>query len=337
MKPILVLTTGGTIGSTLHNGIIHTNANYCRAIELYYERYGADISFEIVNLMNILSENLQKHHWEMMINAILQLNLSRYSGIIITHGSDTLSYTSSMLGLVLCSLPIPVVLTASDLVPDRPESNAVCNIRAAVLLICTIKKGIYTVYRNPNQDDCTIYLATRIHEADRFTGSFSTPFDIPLGKVTNDIIHFNNHQLIEKLSSHFQPYIPLSSPFTLSDDVMMLRPYPGLDYRSISIHHNCKAILHITYHSSSASSFTDNSALYLLQSCLQKEIPLYLASFPNDNVDLYESSYTLIQHGAIPLHHLTDETAFAKLLLCMNYYPHRHTELMKLPWFFEYF
>ena len=34
-----------------------------------------------------------------------------YSGIVITHGTDTMAYTASVLSFMLRGIPIPVVLT----------------------------------------------------------------------------------------------------------------------------------------------------------------------------------------------------------------------------------
>ena len=73
----------------------------------------------------------------------------KYDGLIITHGSDTLSYSSAFLGLCLCGLDIPVALTAADLVPDDPRSNAVENLRACVEVIEKFRRGVFTVYKNP--------------------------------------------------------------------------------------------------------------------------------------------------------------------------------------------
>ena len=50
-KKILVLLTGGTIGSSSKNGVISTDKEGCTAIQKYYERYGTDTEFVIVRLI----------------------------------------------------------------------------------------------------------------------------------------------------------------------------------------------------------------------------------------------------------------------------------------------
>lgn len=204
MKPILFVLTGGTIGSTVENSVIRTDSSSCRVLTLYREIYGEDVRFETVQLLNILSENLQKKHWECIANYLFQVNLSAYSGVIIAHGSDTLSYSSAFLGVCLSGLSLPVVLTASDRVPDHPESNAVANLRGAVVLIQNVQKGVYTVYRNPTEKDCSVWLSTRIQEADRVYGCFSSIDGYAWAHIINEkLVQTKNSlplSLIEKKS-----------------------------------------------------------------------------------------------------------------------------------------
>lgn len=312
MKPILLLLTGGTIGSTVDNGVIHTDSRSCRVLELYEQRYGRDICFETVQLMDILSENLRKEHWVTIVNYLSQTDTDRYSGIIITHGSDTLSYSSAFLGLCLHHLPCPVVLTAADRIPDHPQSNAVCNLRASILLLQNVRQGVYTVYRNPGDSFTSAWLSTRIQEADRVFGRFSSIDGQTFCRIQED--------RLLSLNVTDAPTLPLSLPYplTLPFDVLMVQPYPSIDYRCLVPGDTCRAILHLTYHSSSASIQDDNSALSFLLSCRERGIPFYLLSFSDDRDSLYETSHCLLQQGAVSLPHTTKETAYAKLLLSVN-------------------
>lgn len=317
MKPILFLLTGGTIGSTVEKGIIRTDAFSCEAIELYCKRYGKTDSFEIVPLMNILSENLQKKHWETLINYLRQINLSNYSGVIITHGSDTLSYSSAFAGLCLHGMACPVILTAADRVPQHPESNAVDNLRAAVILLKNVQQGVYTVYRNPGDRFCSVWLSTRIQEADRILGRFSSIDGRTLCRIEQDRLTITHETLWAAVCQKTFPLF-LPESLRLPFDILMIQPYPGMDYRCFVLSDTCRAVLHLTYHSSSASVQTNNSALSFLQLCQQKKVPFYLLSLPRERNNLYETSHCLLQNGAIPLYHCTRESAYAKLLLSVN-------------------
>ncbi len=317
-KKILVILTGGTIGSSSKNGVISTDKEGCTAIQKYYERYGTDTEFVIVRLMNILSENLNKSHWGKIINYIIDTPLDSFDSVILTHGSDTLSYSSAMISMCLGGrISRPLFITAANYVPENPASNAVQNIRAAVVLTDIVKNGIFTLYANPDDKACSVFIPTRIMEADRFYGRFSSADGMPLGFVRDDVFTLNDTSVSLDDIQNFKYNADIKFPLSLEKDVLMIHPYPSMRYDMTDIDDNTGAVLHITYHSSTACSETSDSALSLIEKCRKKGIKLYLASFGKNN-SIYESSYILVQKGAVPICHMSDEAAYAKLLLCCN-------------------
>lgn len=112
MKKILVLFTGGTIGSITTDGIIDVEREGKYAVvEAYKSAYGDDVKFECRQVLNILSENMGFSGWEKMIHEINSIDTALYSGVILTHGSDTLAYTSALLGMYFRHFDIPLLLS----------------------------------------------------------------------------------------------------------------------------------------------------------------------------------------------------------------------------------
>lgn len=312
-----MILTGGTIGSTEQNGIISTDTTgKNRAVELYNQKYG-DVQFTVKQPINILSENLSVTHWETIVNYILSLDLSGYDGMIITHGSDTLSYSSAMLAFCLCGIRLPIVITAANYVPDDDRSNALHNLRAAVVVINTAKSGIFTVYQNDGDDFCTVFLPTRIREADRFLDRFTSTDGHGIGTVRNDSFTPDKFSpTLDEISQKNQPII--KDKLILKNHILMIRPYPSLNYDSIAISDRTKAVLHITYHSATANAEPENSALSLLKRCKERHIDFYLASFKKNRNSVYETGSILTENGAVPLYGISDESAYTKLLLAYN-------------------
>ena len=311
MKKILVLMTGGTRGCYSDNGIISLKKNNCRAVELFQEKFPDSADFEIIQPLNILSENLEKSHWETLINFLCETDISAYDGIIITHGSDTLSYTSAMLSICLRHFNIPVVITASNYIPDDIKSNAVENIRSAVTVINEFTHGIFTVYKNFGDDFTTVYLSSDITEADRFLGKFSSFCGQPFGKVSDDTF--------TKISSAALPEIAppvFENKLSLKNDILMIRPYPSMLYSAIHIPESVKAVLHITYHSCTAKTNGNENALNFLELCKKQNIPFYITSVKDSSI--YETSNTLLQNGALPIYNMSDEMSFSSLLIKYN-------------------
>ena len=115
MKKILVLFTGGTIGSITTDGIIDVEREGKYAVvEAYKSAYGDDVEFECRQVLNILSENMGFSGWEKMIHEINSIDTALYSGVILTHGSDTLAYTSALLGMYFRHFDIPLFIIASN-------------------------------------------------------------------------------------------------------------------------------------------------------------------------------------------------------------------------------
>ncbi len=317
MKRILTVLTGGTIGSENRNGIIiPQNGSGIRCLELYRKKYGADTDFHCIQPVNILSENLNIKIMETVVNSILNTDLSLYDGVIITHGSDTLSYSSSMLSMCLCHLEIPVIITAANRVPDDERSNALDNIRAAVCLINEFKKGVFTVYKNEQDDHTTVYLPTRITEADRFCDSFSSFDKKVFGIIKNDSFKKISDIMLTDIYRKRQPVF--DNRLSLDNNVMMIFPYPSLDYNSLTIDPSVKAVVHVTYHSSTVKTDGENSALSLLKKCLERNINMYLCSFKKGQDSVYNSLTPILNSGAKPLFDISNESAYCKLLLGVN-------------------
>ena len=310
MKKILVVMTGGTIGSYSNNGIISVRENNCRALELFSEKYLSDIEFEVRQPLNILSENLEKIHWEILVNFLYQTDTSEYKGIIITHGSDTLSYTSAMLGICLNDFDIPVVLTASNYIPDDKRSNAVENIRSAVTVINTFGNGVFTVYQNEGEIFCNVFTADDIIEAERFSGKFRSFKNKILGKVID-----GNYEKIQDYNIKKESFFD-DEKISFKNDILMIRPYPSMMYSAINIPESVKAVLHVTYHSCTAKTDGSQNALDFLRLCKSKNIDFYITAVKNSSV--YETSDILIKNGAVPIYNTSNETALAKLLLYYN-------------------
>lgn len=311
MKKILLILTGGTIGSRNNNGIISAEKGNCRAVEMYREKYGNKVVFEEVQPMNILSENIDKKHWEYLVSFILEYDISKFDGIIITHGSDTLSYSGAFLGLCLSHLNIPVVLTASNYVPEDTRSNAVENIRACVETISSLRRGFFIAYQNEGENFCSVYRPSQIREADRFRGHFSSFTGTIFGKVDENGFHQE-----EIISVPFEVTPPFGRKLLLKNDILVIKPYPTMLYSAVEIPESVKAVLLISYHSSTAKTEGKESALTLLKKCREKSVDLYITAVKSDS--LYETSSILIKNGAIPIYNTSDEMSLALLLLKYN-------------------
>ncbi|BBP93248.1 hypothetical protein BsIDN1_68660 [Bacillus safensis] len=99
MKKLLLLTTGGTIASVeSENGL----APGVKAEDLlsYLNEINAEYTMDTKSLMSIDSTNMQPEYWVDIATAIYE-NYDQYDGFVVTHGTDTMAYTSAALSYML--------------------------------------------------------------------------------------------------------------------------------------------------------------------------------------------------------------------------------------------
>ena len=99
MKKILILTTGGTISSVeSENGLVPSS------LEIISNQLGLKnnnlFSLEVKDILLLDSSNIQPEEWNLIAKNIYE-NIELYDGIIVTHGTDTMAYTTSMISFMI--------------------------------------------------------------------------------------------------------------------------------------------------------------------------------------------------------------------------------------------
>ena len=311
MKQVLLISTGGTIGSTVQAGTIDThNSAQLKLVQLFQQQdASADIAFHCRQPLHLLSENLSPCVWQTLIAAIEAENLDDYDGIIITHGTDTLAYTSAALSFYFHALKIPMLLVSSDYPLDDTRANGLNNFICAVEFIRQQKlAGVFVPYQNQGQE-MLVHLGSRLTCSLQLGSDFfsvqNKPFMVFLNKQF--ISYFEIKQ--SKLTLPLQPIF--------NAHILLIKPYPGLDYQFFDLN-SVDVVLHDLYHSGTACVISDwgenYSLIQFLHRCQSQRIPVYLApAIYSDTA--YQSTRTLIEQGAKILWNMSLEAAYVKLLL----------------------
>ena len=326
MKKILVLFTGGTIGSITTDGIIDVEREGKYAVvEAYKSAYGDDVKFECRQVLNILSENMGFSGWEKMIHEINSIDTALYSGVILTHGSDTLAYTSALLGMYFRHFDIPLFIIASNKPIGEKGSNGLFNFTSAVGLIKEGKyKGVFTLYER-------VMLPTRVIPADTCRDRF--------GVYGYD--GFNDFSVFSGVSENM-----LSRPreqlfhgdIAFKKRIMFIEGCPAMDFGCFVPNGDTAAVLYSPYHSATACTAVSEGKSYALtefiKRCITKNIMVYICGLKR-KVPIYSTVAEIIKAGSIPIYTTSAVAAYMKLLLAYNQEEMPVKEVMGKDLFFE--
>jgi aspartyl-tRNA(Asn)/glutamyl-tRNA(Gln) amidotransferase subunit B len=106
------------------------------------------LSFEEIQLGQFLSEEITPADWAALLaQTAYRIDTGETRGIVIGHGTDTLSYTASLMYWFFADSGVPVVLTASAVPTEEGgRGEAVENLRRAVHTAAGSERGIHVVY-----------------------------------------------------------------------------------------------------------------------------------------------------------------------------------------------
>jgi len=145
-KPdVMVIATGGTIASV--KGKMGLRPAYkpdelIRAVP-GLEKY-ANIEGKL--LLNLDSTNMQPRDWILMAKEAKKAQDEGFRGVVITHGTDTMAYSASMLSYMIKNPKIPIVLTGAQKSIQEKNSDAPKNLTNAVQFAGYGPPGVYIVF-----------------------------------------------------------------------------------------------------------------------------------------------------------------------------------------------
>lgn len=276
---VLVIFTGGTIGSTVQGEYIATDGSKPRVlIEEYRKRVPKDeIEFVCEAPYTILSENLSGNNLNQLGMCVKNALIENYDGIIVTHGTDTLQYSAAAIAYAVGDIKIPVMFVSSNYVLEDPRANGLDNFYCAVEFIKNhFGKGVFIAYRN--QDGKTyihsgikaLAHATYSDEVYSVCNQYYGVFEKGIF-YKNDAVSFTNPSAIGLVKNEYS-------------NILRMNAHPGMVY---SMNFDCiRGILLESYHSGTLCA---ESARFqeFFDKAKEKKIPIYLVG-ANNEID-YES------------------------------------------------
>ncbi len=306
--------TGGTIASRLD---YRTGA----VIPAFSpgELYGAvpeladicNISTE--KLFAVFSENMGPEQYKKLAVSIGKEIENGIDGIIIGHGTDTLSHTAAALTFMVQNPPVPIVLVGSQRSSDRPSSDAALNlIHAAITAGHGDIAEVMVCMFGPTSDEYGfLHRGTRVRKMhSSYRSTFRTLSDTPLATVSRKegvkpIKKEYNHRRKDRnviIKPYFEEkvslvyYYPNMQPDII--DSLVDNGYRGIVIAGTGLGHV-------------------NKPLYpAIERATKKGVHIYMTVqtlYGFCHMYVYDTGRDLMAKGIVPAENMLPETAYIKL------------------------
>ena len=316
LKNIGLIVTGGTIASKSDpkTGGVAPLTEIGEFARFYPEL------FEMVNVKKIevpfmiASESMSSEHWIKIAEiAEKMLNDNEIEGVIITHGTDFLHYTSAALSFFLRNLNKPVVLTYSQRSIDRGSSDANLNLQCAARMALSDCAEVMLVgHATINDDFCYAMPGTKVrklHSSRR--DAFKVVNAEPISKVTPEKVEF-----LREHKTRNKGKVELDASF--SDKVALVKFYPGqdpdiLDYYALKYK---GLVIEATGLGHVAANDSKNSWIPKLKKHIRDGLVVCAAPqtiYGRLDPWVYSNGREILDAGVIYLEDMLSETALVKL------------------------
>ena len=306
-KKVLLLTTGGTIASReTENGLAPKLSS--DELLLYADGLRSFYDVETKDLLNLDSSNISPDEWIAIAHAIYEA-LPRYDGIVVTHGTDTMAYTASMISFMLMGLNKPVVFTGSQMPIDHPLTDARNNLFTAFEAVSHAISGVSIAFNRKIIQGCrAVKVRTMGFEA------FESVNAGYLGEVFADGLHATVRPKREREETRLMDRI--------CRQVFLLKLIPGMDagvLRMLRDMH-CRGIV-IEAFGAGGMQFVGSSLLEGLRQLANSGISVVVCSqclYEASNLELYEVGRKLLDSGVISARDMTTEATVTKLMWALG-------------------
>ena len=308
LPDILLVSTGGTIASRIdyRTGAVTPALDAAQLGESMPELYGM-ANIRPLQLLSEYSENITPEHWLEMAHTIHE-EYSKYAGIILAHGTDTMHYTAAYLSFALAGCDTPIVLTGSQRSSDRASSDAALNLAGAVsAIIQGIPRGVYIAMHHTQSDDTiSIHHGTRARKSHASArGAFRTINGEPAYMVSGGVLERHSHK-------DYWNGIAYSPAISVDRRAALVKYHPGYDTALLDHMSECRAVIL----EGTGLGHVGREAYHTIQSMVRRGIFVGMTTQCIEGsvrMTVYESGRDLLDIGVVPLR-MVPETALVKAM-----------------------
>ena len=314
---VLILGTGGTIASRIdyRTGAV-TPAVSSAELHALIPELSEIARVEPEILLNVFSENMRPPHWSAISRRVKTAVEEGVDGVVITHGTDTMGYTSAALSFALAGIPIPVILVGAQRSSDRPSSDATLNLIGGVSVAANAGfSGVYiAMHLDESDEKVALHRGTRVRKnhtsrRDAFS-SVGVPVEAVWGRAG---LEYADGNLPPRGGGNFSPKVKFD------ENVYLLKFYPSMpawlikavaDAGARGIVIEGTGLGHVSRECVDAlrDFVLEGGIAFMTSQCINGRV----------NMNVYETGRDLLAAGVIPLEDMLPETALVKTMWALG-------------------
>ena len=301
MKRILLITTGGTIASRqTGSGLAPIDGE--NPLLSYIGTLSDSYDITVREILQLDSSNIQPEEWQLIARSVYDAD---FDGIVISHGTDTMAYTASILSFMLRGIDIPVVLTGSQLPIEHPLTDGVDNLRTAFAMAASGRRGVFLAFNRKVMRGCR---AVKVRASD--FSAFESVNAKYVGIVSNRGLVINPSALPKQSG-------PTELKTAISADVFLLKLTPGITPAIF------ETLLLMGYKGIVIEAFglggvnVLNEGLDGIRKAIAAGISVVVTTqclYDSSDLGVYQVGNKLLQSGVIQGRDMTTEAALTKLM-----------------------
>lgn len=304
MEKILMINTGGTFSSVKGENGLKPGLSSRELLE-EMRMVTRSIELEMEDLLSVDSANIFPEDWKRLAERIAAA-VPLYDGIVVIHGTDTLAYTASMLAFMLQNVPIPVVVTGSQLSISHPVADAMENGRCAVYMAASGHPGVFAAFNRKAM------LGTRASKVRTMSFDAFESINYPYIAEINSLGLCVREEFLPAQDGAFA----LRTAY--SDRVCVLKLYPGIDPEIITMlaERGYRGV-YIEAFGLGGMPFLKKDFLGAVRRAVEGGMTVLVGSqclYEGSSLSVYETGLRALECGVLQARDMTAEAAYTKLM-----------------------
>ena len=319
MKHILLISTGGTIASSLTSDGLSPSID-SEGLLSHVPEIRSVCEVSTVELYNLDSTNMRPEYW-LNIALYIKEKYDIYDGFVITHGTDTMAYGAAMLYYLIQNSPKPIVFTGAQIPISSRDTDARENLLSAFVFASDENaSNVHLVF------DGKIIAATRAKKTHTKSFNAFSSINYPkIGIVRGNIVKYFINPKTEGTAIFYENIDPA---------VFVLKLIPGMSadiFDFLALHYH--AIIIESFGVGCIPYYNNDEFADKIEMLIKKGVRIVVTTqVPNEGSDMavYRVGFLIKQKFELPeAYDMTTEAVVAKVMWALPR-TENHSDFSKL-------